>query len=304
MIKEKIEYNDNNIIDIFLDKGITEKNLAQATLYAYKSDLKEFVLFLNKISRNLINFQNNDFAKYIEFLVEKNSKAATRTRKISVISQLTNFLFLENYRSDNVWIKFTSPKNEFKLPNFLIEEDIEKLLEYLHKNTDSFKKIQFCLITELLYCTGMRITELLSLNKSALTDDFRYIYVRGKGNKERVLPIANKVRSLLIEYFNFLDDNNNWLFPSRKKHITRQNYFLNLKIIAQKVGIDPNNISPHSLRHAFASHMLKNGADLKVIQHLLGHEDIATVQIYTHVNFKETVKAIKKHPLTSILSKE
>ena len=159
-------------------------------------------------------------------------------------------------------------------------------------------------MTELLYCTGMRVSELVSLQKSSITDDLKNIYVRGKGNKERVLPLADIVMKLLIEYIKTLDNNNNWLFPSRRKHITRQSYFLNLKKIAHKIGIDTNIISPHSLRHAFASHMLKNGADLKVIQHLLGHEDIATVQIYTHVNIDETREAIKKHPLASYFAKE
>ena len=304
MKKKKIPLEEKNLIDLFLDRGLTEKNLAGLTLKAYKTDLIDFVIFINKFSKSLINFQNNDFAKYVDYLADKKFKVSTRSRKISVISQLTNFLFLENYRVDNLWIKFTSPKKEFRLPNFLHEEEISKLLDHLNKNSNSHKKLQFLVMTELLYTTGMRVSELVTLQKAAITDDFKHIYVRGKGNKERVLPLANIIRNLLIKYFDTLDKKNNWLFPSRKKHITRQTYFLYIKKIARHVDIDPQIISPHSLRHAFASHMLKNGADLKVIQYLLGHEDISTVEVYTHVNIKETVKAIEKHPLANNIAKE
>ncbi len=303
-MKKKIPLEDKDLIDLFLDSGLTEKNSAKLTLKAYKTDLIDFVFFLNKLSKSLINFQNNDFAKYVDYLAGKKFKVASRSRKISVISQLTNFLFLENYRVDNLWIKFTSPKKEFRLPSFLQEEQISKLLDYLNKNANSHKKLQFLVMTELLYSTGMRVSELVTLKKAAITDDFKHIYVRGKGNKERVLPLADIVRNLLIKYFESLDKKNNWLFPSRKTHITRQTYFLYLKKVARQVDIDPETISPHSLRHAFASHMLKNGADLKVIQYLLGHEDISTVEIYTHINMKETVKAMKKHPLAFNMTKE
>ena len=304
MTKNSFSIEDKNLIDLFLDKALTEKNLAQSSLKAYKVDLKEFISFINKNLKNLTNFENKDFAEYTNYLTRKKLKASTRIRKISVISQLTNFLFLENYRTDNLLIKFTSSKKQIKIPDFISEEDITKVLTYLHDNAKTFKDKQLFVMTEILYSTGIRVSELVSLEKSSITDDFKNIYIKGKGNKQRVLPLTKYLRKLLIKYIKDLDRNITWLFPSRKKHYTRQAYFLNLKRVAHKVGIDHKAISPHSLRHAFASHMLKNGADLKVIQHLLGHEDISTVQIYTHVNLKETFKAIKKHPLANIMLKE
>lgn len=304
MKKNSFNIEDKNLIDLFLDKELTEKNLAQSSLQAYKVDLKEFIFFINKNSKNLITFENKDFAKYTNYLMSKKLKVSTRIRKVSVISQLTNFLFLENYRSNNSLIKFTSSKKKIKIPDFMSEEDVTKILTYLHNNAKTFKDKKLFLMTEILYSTGIRVSELVSLEKSSITDDFKHIYIKGKGRKQRVLPLTKYLRKLLINYIKDLDRNINWLFPSRKKHYTRQAYFLNLKKVANKVGIDQKAISPHTLRHAFASHMLKNGADLKVIQHLLGHEDIATVQIYTHVNVKETFKAIKKHPLANTMLKE
>ena len=304
MKKTSFNIEDKNLIDLFLDKELTEKNLAQSSLQAYKVDLKEFIFFINKNSKNLITFENKDFAKYTNYLMSKKLKVSTRIRKVSVISQLTNFLFLENYRTNNFLIKFTSSKKKMKIPDFISEEDVTKILNYLHNNAKTFKDKKLFLMTEILYSTGIRVSELVSLEKSSITDDFKNIYIKGKGSKQRVLPLTKYLRKLLINYIKDLDRNITWLFPSRKKHYTRQAYFLNLKKVANKVGIDQKAISPHTLRHAFASHMLKNGADLKVIQHLLGHEDIATVQIYTHVNVKETFKAIKKHPLANTMLKQ
>ena len=157
----------------------------------------------------------------------------------------------------------------------------------------------------------MRVSELVSLKVSAITEKFDHIYVKGKGNKERVLPLSYLVQNMLKNYIknpNFIKFKKNitgdmWLFPSRKKNISRQSYFLKLKNVALNAGLDPSIISPHVIRHAFASHMLKNGADLKVIQYFLGHEDISTVQIYTHVNQKETIKAMENHPISKALPK-
>ena len=160
------------------------------------------------------------------------------------------------------------------------------------------------MLTELLYVTGLRVSELVSMRLSNIDEHLDKIQIIGKGNKERVIPIANITKKILKEYLNSSTfskmkkrSSDNWLFPSRGSHLTRQAYFYKLKQISIKSGLGYSKISPHMLRHAFASHMLKNGADLKVIQYLLGHEDISTVQIYTHINLKDSLEAIKKHPI-------
>ena len=143
-----------------------------------------------------------------------------------------------------------------------------------------------------------------------MNEDLNSVRILGKGNKERIIPLAKISKKILSQYLSspyFLKakakSRNSWLFPSRKSHITRQAYYYKLKSIAIKSGLSTKKISPHMLRHAFASHMLKNGADLKVIQYLLGHEDISTVQLYTHVNLKDSLNAIKKHPIRNTLRK-
>ena len=197
------------------------------------------------------------------------------------------------------------------MPRFLGEKDIKKILNYLYVNKDSFKNFQTLLLTELLYATGLRVSELVSMKLSNLNEDLNSICILGKGNKERVIPLAKITKKILSQYLSSshylkskAKSGDSWLFPSRMSHITRQTYYYKLKSIAIKSGLNTNKISPHMLRHAFASHMLKNGADLKVIQYLLGHEDISTVQIYTHVNLKDSLNAIKKHPIRNTLRKD
>ena len=187
---------------------------------------------------------------------------------------------------------------------------LKKILNYLYVNKDTFKNFQTLLLTELLYATGLRVSELVSMKLSNLNDDLNSICILGKGNKERVIPLAKITKKILSQYLSsshYLKSKEksgkSWLFPSRRSHITRQTYYYKLKSIAIKSGLNTHKISPHMLRHAFASHMLKNGADLKVIQYLLGHEDISTVQIYTHVNLKDSLNAIKKHPIRNALRK-
>ena len=227
------------------------------------------------------------------------------------MDNIFQFLYSENYRRNDPASNITIPKNFFSLPKFLDEKELSKIFKHLYATKNSFKNYQVLVLTELLYATGLRVSELVSLKVSAITEQFDHIYVIGKGNKERVLPLNNVVIKLLKDYLNnpnFIKfkksiKGDTWLFPSRKKHISRQSYFLKLKKTALEAGLEAAAISPHVIRHAFASHMLKNGADLKVIQYFLGHEDISTVQIYTHVNMKETIKAIKKHPITKALPK-
>jgi integrase/recombinase XerD len=303
--------NFNNGMELFLDKLYTEKNLSKTTITSYKTDIKKFIIFLESNKQNTLTCTYATISKWIVFLNKSNYEDSSLIRKLSVIKQFFQFLFLENYRKDDPSVKIIIPKKKFSLPKVLDEKDLNIIFKYLYNNKNSFKNYQVLLLTELLYATGLRVSELVSLKVSAITEKFDHIYVKGKGNKERVLPLSYLVQNMLKNYIknpNFIKFKKNitgdmWLFPSRKKNISRQSYFLKLKNVALKAGLDASNISPHVIRHAFASHMLKNGADLKVIQYFLGHEDISTVQIYTHVNQQETVKAMEKHPISKALPK-
>ena len=308
----KKETNDNveDFILLFLEKSITEKNLTNSTVDCYKKDLKGFYNFLKKNNYYLFSCTYYNIVSWIELLGKQSLEKSTISRKISTVRQFFNFLFVEKLIDVNPVTNITTPKNKQALPRFLSEEDIKKILNYLYVNKDTFKNFQTLLLTELLYATGLRVSELVSMKLSNLNEDLNSICILGKGNKERVIPLAKITKKILSQYLSsshYLKSKDkskdSWLFPSRRSHITRQAYYYKLKLIAIKSGLTTHKISPHMLRHAFASHMLKNGADLKVIQYLLGHEDISTVQIYTHVNLKDSLNAIKKHPIRNTLRK-
>jgi integrase/recombinase XerD len=306
--------NKNNIkdfISLFLEKSNTEKNLTKHSIDCYKNDLKGFYNFLKKNSYSLSSCTYDNLVLWIELLRKQSFEQTTISRKISTVRQFFNFLFVERLIEVNPATNITPPKKKKALPRFLGEEDIKKILNYLYANKDTYKNFQTLLLTELLYATGIRVSELVSMKLSNLNDDLNNICILGKGNKERVIPLAKITKKILSQYLISSDyikskvkSGDTWLFPSRRSHITRQTYYYRLKSIAIKSGLNTKEISPHMLRHAFASHMLKNGADLKVIQYLLGHQDISTVQIYTHVNLKDSLNAIKKHPIRNALRKE
>ena len=306
-----VNNNGEDFILLFLEKSITEKNLTKATIDCYKNDLKGFHNFLKKNDYSLFSCTYYNIVSWIELLRKKSLEQSTISRKISTVRQFFNFLFVEQLIEINPVTNITAPKKEHTLPRFLGEEDIKKILNYLYINKDTFKNFQTLLLTELLYATGLRVSELVSMKLSNLNDDLNSICILGKGNKERVIPLANITKKILSQYLSSshylkskYKSGGTWLFPSRRGHITRQTYYYKLKSIAIKSGLNNKKVSPHMLRHAFASHMLKNGADLKVIQYLLGHEDISTVQIYTHVNLKDSLNAIKKHPIRNTLRKD
>ncbi len=306
--------NNNNIKDfilLFLEKSITEKNLTKPSIDCYKNDLKDFHSFLKKNNHSLFSCTYDDIVLWIELLRKKSFEQSTISRKISTIRQFFNFLFVEKLIVVNPATNITAPKMKQALPRFLGEEDVKKILDYLYINKDQFKNFQTLLLTELLYATGLRVSELVTMKLSNINEDLNSIRILGKGNKERVIPLAKITKKILSQYLSSThylkskaQSGGSWLFPSRGSHITRQTYYYKLRSIAIKSGLNSNKISPHMLRHAFASHMLKNGADLKVIQYLLGHEDISTVQIYTHVNLKDSLNAIKKHPIRNTLRKD
>ena len=228
----------------------------------------------------------------------------TIARKISSYRQYFNFLQEEGVRDDNPTAKIPLPKQPKPLPKFLSAADIRTLLDSVAEENSANAKRLYALIA-LLHATGLRVTELVTLKLTAVERMIKsgepLLQVRGKGNKERLVPVSPQALAALKDYLDIRESNSDYLFPSRSKagHLTRQNFAVSLKNAAVKAGLDSTKISPHVLRHSFATHLLSGGADLRLIQQLLGHADISTTEIYTHIK-PEQMKTLvdKHHPLS------
>ncbi len=237
---------------------------------------------------------------------------ATRARRLSSVRQMFRFAFEEGWRSDNPALRISGPGRAQRLPKTLGEADVTALLAAARETGRSpAERLRSTALMELLYATGLRVTELVSLPQAAVRGDPRMILVKGKGGKERMVPLSSPARAALADWLAELDRQASALraegrpvpkalFPanSASGHLTRQQFFLMLKSIAARAGLDPAQVTPHVLRHAFATHLLAHGADLRVIQTLLGHADVATTEIYTHVlddHLKDLV--LTRHPL-------
>ena len=304
----------SKLIDYFLHAQFAEFKSSENTIFAYRRDLYEFNSQMTKIGKSLTEVEKTDIESFMINLSNKGLAASTRARKISSIKSFYKFLFEEKLRNDNPTLQIKQPKLTNKLPKTLSESDVEKMLQ-VAKNfgkSDSDKIRNQCLL-ELLYATGMRVTELLSLPVSVANHNSKMLYITGKGGKERLVPLSidaqNCLRKWLSEWDKIarLQKKTNgeeivYLFPSKKKtgHLTRIWFYKLIKEIALKASLNPMVVSPHTLRHAFATHLLANGADLRVIQTFLGHSDISSTEIYTHVlthRLKDLVE--KHHPLAN-----
>ena len=305
---------NSKLIDYFLHAQFAEFKSSENTIFAYRRDLYEFKSQMTKIGKSLTEVEKTDIESFMINLSNKGLAASTRARKISSIKSFYKFLFEEKLRNDNPTLQIKQPKLTNKLPRTLSESDVEKMLK-VAKNfgkSDSDKIRNQCLL-ELLYATGMRVTELLSLPVSVANHNSKMLYITGKGGKERLVPLSidaqNCLRKWLSEWDKIakLQKKTNgeeivYLFPSKKKtgHLTRIWFYRLIKEIALKASLNPMMVSPHTLRHAFATHLLANGADLRVIQTFLGHSDISSTEIYTHVlthRLKDLVE--KHHPLAN-----
>ncbi len=295
-------------IPIFLEALQAERDAAHNTMAAYARDLDDFSTYLHHHNRNFETTTRADIEAYLITLEAAGLAQSTRARRLSSIRQLFRFAFTEGWRTDDPATQIRGPHRGRHLPTTLSEHDVEKLLVAagIFGKTQTEKLKNLCLL-ELLYATGLRVSELVSLPASAARGDPRMILVRGKGGRERMVPLSPPAREALSTWLLARDKiekvsgkKSAFLFPSRSKkgHMTREGFFLLIKSLAAYAGLDPKNISPHTLRHAFATHLLANGADLRVIQTLLGHADVSTTEIYTHVldeRLKELV--FEKHPL-------
>jgi integrase/recombinase XerD len=304
-----------NLRDLFLDMIATERNASRNTLEAYRRDLDDYAEFLAGKKNDFSRADTQTIRAYLAALAKREMAAASVARKLSAIRQLHRFLYTEGLRGDDPASVLEGPRRGRPLPKVMTVAEVTKLLAAAHDaasnsadekdSTRRLRALRLVCLLETLYATGLRISELIALPVSAARGKADAIVVRGKGNKERLVPIGAAAKRAMKDYLDAASKTANpaeakWLFPSfgESGHVTRQHAARELKTLAAAAGIAPAKISPHVLRHAFASHLLANGADLRVVQALLGHADISTTQIYTHVldeRLKNMVRDL--HPL-------
>jgi integrase/recombinase XerD len=304
-----------NLRDLFLDMIATERNASRNTLEAYRRDLDDYAEFLAGKKNDFSRADTQTIRAYLAALAKREMASASVARKLSAIRQLHRFLYTEGLRGDDPASVLEGPRRGRPLPKVMTVAEVTKLLAAAHDaasnsadekdSTRRLRALRLVCLLETLYATGLRISELIALPVSAARGKADAIVVRGKGNKERLVPIGAAAKRAMKDYLDAASKTANlaeakWLFPSfgESGHVTRQHAARELKTLAAAAGIAPAKISPHVLRHAFASHLLANGADLRVVQALLGHADISTTQIYTHVldeRLKNMVRDL--HPL-------
>ncbi|MCG7492339.1 site-specific tyrosine recombinase XerD [Thalassobius sp. Cn5-15] len=300
-------------IATFLEAQAAELGAAQNTLAAYGRDLSDFRDWLNRARLTYDSAQRDDIEGYLIDCDAQGLSQATRARRLSAIKQLYRFAFDEGWRDSNPAIQITGPGRNKRLPKTLSQQDVEALLAAArHPDQTEATRLRNTCLMELLYATGMRVSELVSLPVNACRGDPRILLIKGKGDKERIVPLSPPARSALAVWLAHRDEAEEiariekgalaspFLFPSRGKqgHLTRHRFFQMIKGFCATAGVPPADVTPHTLRHAFATHLLANGADLRVIQTLLGHADLATTEIYTHVQ-EERLKqlVLDHHPL-------
>ena len=281
-----------------------EKGASRNTVLSYLSDLEDVAQKIAPVS--LDTAEEHHLRTYLISLSEKGYVGTSIARKLSVIKQFYLFLVRDGLRADNPTLALESPKRKRALPKTLSIQEVDHLLETAHKDP-SPEGVRLALLLELLYCSGLRVSELVGLSLHAIQPSKPYFIVKGKGNKERMVPLSSHALTALDTYLKTRDffvpgtSKSPFLFPSSSKegHLTRQRLGQLLKQLAISSGIDHDRLSPHVVRHAFATHLLENGADLRSVQKLLGHADIATTQIYTHVTGKRLLGAVaQNHPLS------
>ncbi len=314
-------HSDDSLIELFLDMQAAERGAGENTLAAYRNDLTDLAAHLRGASTSVAKADTDDLRGFLKSLDDRGFAASSLARRLSATRQLYRFLYAEGKRGDDPAAVLEGPKRGKTLPKVLSIADVDRLLTQARANAENAEQPKavrlraarlLCLL-EVVYATGLRVSELVALPASAARPQQQMLIVRGKGNKERMVPLNSAAKRAMAEYLALRaapasdgkkeakkDAGSKWLFPSfgEQGHITRQHFARELKALGAACGLSPSQLSPHVLRHAFASHLLHNGADLRVVQTLLGHADISTTQIYTHV-LEERLKTMVRdlHPL-------
>lgn len=305
--------SETRLLSAFLEAQAAEANSARNTLLAYGRDLQDFLGWMTGQRHALETLTLAELEAYAIHVEAQGLAQATRARRLSALRQFFRFLHEDGVRKDNPALKLKGPGRARKLPQTLSVDEVDRLLEAAetHGRNDGERLRNACLL-QLLYATGLRVTELVSLPADAARGNPEMLLVRGKGNKERLVPLTDTARDRLASWLAHRDaaedaratktgqPASRFLFPStgQSGHLSRISFFMLIKKVAVAAGISADQVTPHTLRHAFASHLLAGGADLRAIQTLLGHADIATTEIYTHV-LDERLKSLvmEHHPL-------
>ena len=302
-------------LDAFLDMLAAERGAARNTQDSYRRDLTDYSAFLASRDADALSASGDDLRAYVASLAQRSLSSATVARRVSALRQFHKFLFVEKMRADDPAATLEGPRKPRRAPGVMSVAEVDRLLAVSREGLDDAKRplrerlraARLYALLETLYATGLRVSELVSLPKSAARVREAFIVVRGKGGRERLTPLTARAKKALADYRDLLEASapvlaaGTFLFPadSDSGHLTRQAFARDLKALAGAAGLSAAQVHPHALRHAFASHLLQNGADLRIVQELLGHADISTTQIYTHV-LDERMRAMVRdlHPLT------
>jgi len=317
IMRKKPKASDDALVELFLDMQTAERGAGKNTLDAYRNDLADLAAHLRAAGRGIANASTDDLRGFLVSLSERGFAASSLARRLSALRQLYRFLYAEGKRTDDPAAVLEGPKRARTLPKILSIAEVDGLLACARAHAEDAKQppaarlraARLLCLLEVVYATGLRVSELVALPATAARRDQKMLVVRGKGGKERLVPLNQAAKRAMAEYLKLRaagqdsskkDAQSKWLFPSFgvEGHLSRQHFARDLKALGSAAGIAPARLSPHVLRHAFASHLLHNGADLRVVQTLLGHADISTTQIYTHV-LEERLKALVRdlHPL-------
>jgi integrase/recombinase XerD len=302
--------SNETLVELFLDMIAAERGASRNTLDAYRRDLADFSADLSGAGGSIAAADSDELRAHLGRLAKRGLAAASVARRLSAIRQLYRFLYSEGHRGDDPAAVIEGPKRGRSLPKVLSIQQVDDLLAQARDGVKAEAKSERlraarlnCLL-EVLYATGLRVSELVALPEAAARRDQRMLVIRGKGGRERLVPLNDQAKRTMTDYLALRAeaklDKSKWLFPSfgESGHLSRQHFARELKALAGAAGLKASQVSPHVLRHAFASHLLQNGADLRVVQTLLGHADISTTQIYTHV-LEERLKSLVRdlHPL-------
>jgi integrase/recombinase XerD len=301
--------DDASELALFLDMLAAERGAAAHTIEAYRRDLAEFLAFLTAKRKTARNASADELREFLAKLKRKGLAPTSRARKLSALRQFFRFLLAEGLRKDDPSSAIDSPKLPRPLPKILSLAEVETLLgtaaqgaERASDGVARRRALRLYALLETLYATGLRVSELLALPRKVLKTDDRVLTIKGKGGRERLVPLNDAAREALRSHLAAIaeDEANGrapspWLFPSANGALTRQRFGQELKALAIAAAIEPARVSPHVLRHAFASHLLERGADLRTVQQLLGHADISTTQIYTHVIEERLKRLVEEH---------
>jgi integrase/recombinase XerD len=301
--------NDAARVEAFLEMMSAERGASDNTLAAYRRDLEDAAGHLSSRQRNLQNATPDDIRGWLDDIAGRGFAPSSQARKLSSLRQFFAFLYAENIRADDPTGIVDGPRRGRPLPKTMAEDAVTRLLEFAQRDKAEAEEgpartaaCRLHALVETLYATGLRVSELVALPLTVALRDERFFVVRGKGGKERMVPLSPKAREAMKAWLKVRGETDRhkdspYLFPalSESGHLPRQVFARELKSLAARAGIAAAKVSPHVLRHAFASHLLQNGADLRAVQQLLGHADISTTQIYTHVLENRLVELVNRH---------